>query len=119
MRKWQPTPVFLSEKPHGQSLAGYSPCGSKEEDTTQHRAQGTWYLKKQWAYEHREIHRKNIIRYPSYAVSRQKKKATTQEPKIVGKPPETRKDFLHRFQKYHGSADTVDFGFIASRIVRQ
>ena len=48
-----------------------------------------------------------------------KKKATTQEPKIVGKPPETRKDFLHRFQKYHGSADTVDFGFIASRIVRQ
>ena len=26
-RKWQPTPVFLSEKSHGQrSLAGYSPC---------------------------------------------------------------------------------------------
>lgn len=45
--------------------------------------------------------------------------ATTQEPKIAGKPPETRKDFLHRFQKYHGSADTVDFGFEASRIVRQ
>ena len=27
-RKWQPSPVFLPEKPHGQrSLAGYSPWG--------------------------------------------------------------------------------------------
>ena len=30
-RKWQPTPVFLPEKPHGQrSLLGYSPWGYKE-----------------------------------------------------------------------------------------
>ena len=30
-RKWQPTPVFLSGKSHGQrSLAGYSPGGRKE-----------------------------------------------------------------------------------------
>jgi len=29
-RKWQPTPVFLLEKPHGQrSLVGYSPCGHR------------------------------------------------------------------------------------------
>jgi len=29
-RKWQPTPVFLPEKFHGQrSLAGYSPWGHK------------------------------------------------------------------------------------------
>ena len=29
-RKWQPTPVFLSEESHGQrSLAGYSPWGCK------------------------------------------------------------------------------------------
>ena len=34
-RKWQPTPVFLPRKSHGQrSLAGYSPWGSKESDTT-------------------------------------------------------------------------------------
>ena len=34
-RKWQPTPVFLPGKSHGQkSLAGYSPCGCKESDTT-------------------------------------------------------------------------------------
>ena len=34
-RKWQPTPVFLPEKFQGQrSLAGYSPWGSKESDTT-------------------------------------------------------------------------------------
>ena len=35
-RKWQPTPVFLPGKPHGQrSLAGYSPRGHKESDTTE------------------------------------------------------------------------------------
>ena len=34
-RKWQPTPVFLPGKSHGQrSLAGYSPWGHKESDTT-------------------------------------------------------------------------------------
>ena len=34
-REWQPTPVFLSRESHGQrSLAGYSPLGCKESDTT-------------------------------------------------------------------------------------
>ena len=34
-QKWQPAPVFLPGKFHGQrSLAGYSPCGHKELDTT-------------------------------------------------------------------------------------
>ena len=34
-RKWQPTPVFLPGKSHGQkSLAGYSPKGAKELDMT-------------------------------------------------------------------------------------
>ena len=32
--------------PWTESLAGYSPCGHKEADTTQHRAHGAWYLKK-------------------------------------------------------------------------
>ena len=33
-RKWQPTPVFLPGKPHGQrSLAGYSPWGSRRTQT--------------------------------------------------------------------------------------
>ena len=36
-RKWQPTPVFLTEKSHGQmSLVGYSPWGHKELDMTEH-----------------------------------------------------------------------------------
>ena len=36
-RKWQPTPIFLLSKSHGQrSLAGYSPWGHKELDTTEH-----------------------------------------------------------------------------------
>ena len=36
-RKWQPTPVFLPGKPHRQrSLAGYSPWGLRESDTTEH-----------------------------------------------------------------------------------
>ena len=35
-RAWQPTPVFLSGKSHGQRcLAGYSPWGRKESDTTE------------------------------------------------------------------------------------
>ena len=34
--KWQPTPVFLPEKSHGQkSLVGYSPWDLKELDTTE------------------------------------------------------------------------------------
>ena len=36
-RKWQPTPVFLPGKSHGQrSLVGYSPRGHKELDATEH-----------------------------------------------------------------------------------
>ena len=35
-RAWQPTPVFLPGKSHGQrSLAGYSPWGHKESDITE------------------------------------------------------------------------------------
>ena len=35
-KKWQPTPVFLPEKSHGQrSLVGYSPWG-RESDVTEH-----------------------------------------------------------------------------------
>ena len=35
-KAWQPTPVFLSGEPHGQrSLAGCSPQGRKESDTTE------------------------------------------------------------------------------------
>ena len=35
-RKWQPTPVFLPGESHGQRiLAGYSPWGQKESDTTE------------------------------------------------------------------------------------
>ena len=43
-RTWQPTPVFLPGKSHGQrSLAGYSPGGRKESDRTkQQTATATW-----------------------------------------------------------------------------
>ena len=35
-RAWQPTPVLVPGEPHGQgSLAGYSPWGHKESDTTE------------------------------------------------------------------------------------
>ena len=35
-RKWQPIPVFLPEKSHGQRrLVGYSPWGHKESDKTE------------------------------------------------------------------------------------
>ena len=37
-RKWQPTPVFLPGKSHEQrSLAGYSPQGHRESDTTEQK----------------------------------------------------------------------------------
>jgi len=36
-RKWQPAPVFLPGKSHGQrSLEGYSLCDHKESDMTEH-----------------------------------------------------------------------------------
>ena len=36
-RKWQPTPVFLRGKFHGErSLAGYSPWGHEESDMSMH-----------------------------------------------------------------------------------
>ena len=39
-RKWQPTPVFLPGKFHGQrSLVDYSPWSRKESDTTE----ATWH----------------------------------------------------------------------------
>ena len=53
-RKWQPTPVFLSGKSHGQrSLAGYNPWGHKrvrhdlatEHSTAQH-SKGTFIFMK-------------------------------------------------------------------------
>ena len=35
-RKWQPTPLFLPVKSHGQrNLASFSPWGCKESDTTE------------------------------------------------------------------------------------
>ena len=41
-RKWQPTPGFLPGKFHGQrSLAGYSPWGHEESDSTEHRHRPT------------------------------------------------------------------------------
>ena len=37
-REWQPTSVFLPGKAQGQrSLAGYTPCGHKVSDTTDHK----------------------------------------------------------------------------------
>ena len=46
-RKWQPTPVLLPGKPHGQgSLAGYSQGVTEELDTTEqlnnNRRLGSW-----------------------------------------------------------------------------
>ena len=36
LEKWQPTPVFLPGKSHGQrSLAGYNPWSHRESDTTE------------------------------------------------------------------------------------
>ena len=49
-RKWQPTPVFLPGKSHGQrGLVGYSPWGCKESDMTEElsTSQSNWCISKQ------------------------------------------------------------------------
>ena len=51
-REWQPTPVFLPGKSHGQrSLKGYTLWDCKESDRTVHTNSGTacWYKKKKRA----------------------------------------------------------------------
>ena len=43
-RKWQPTPVFLPGKSHGQrGWGGYSPWGHNESDTTEHAHMHVFY----------------------------------------------------------------------------
>ena len=43
-RKWELTPLFLSGKSHGQrTLAGYSPCGHKELNTTEQLSMNTHF----------------------------------------------------------------------------
>ena len=45
-RTWQPTPVFLPGKSHGQrSLVGYSPWGCKESDTTEQLSTNAMFLR--------------------------------------------------------------------------
>ena len=47
-RKWQPTPVLLLGKSHGQrSLVGYNPWGRKESDTTERLRLSPY---KQWGF---------------------------------------------------------------------
>ena len=49
-RPWQPTPVSLPEKSHGQSSpAGYSPKSCKEQDVTEHTHTHTCLIRKRGA----------------------------------------------------------------------
>ena len=57
-RKWQPVPVFLPGKFHGQrSLAGYSPRGCKELGTTEHTQRGKT-MSRYWIKTKKAIHKK-------------------------------------------------------------
>ena len=48
-RKWQPIPVFLPEESHGQrNLAGYSPWGHNESDSTEHSHTHTNNVYRKW-----------------------------------------------------------------------
>ena len=52
-RAWQPTPVFLLRGSHGQrGLAGYSPWGCKESDTTEAIKQQQQLLHCRWILYH-------------------------------------------------------------------
>ena len=51
-RKWQPTPVFLPGKSHGQrSLVDYSPWGHKELDTAEHTHTHKRHPNDWWVWE--------------------------------------------------------------------
>ena len=68
-RKWQPTPVFLPEKFHGQrSLVGYSPWRHKELDTTEHthtlvRIRSSWFPSSPHLFFLVLIHTQNNIHF--------------------------------------------------------
>ena len=48
-KRWQPIPVVLLEEYHGQrSLAGSSPWGSKESDTTEQLTISLFFLEDQY-----------------------------------------------------------------------
>ena len=57
-RRWQPTPVFLPEKSHGQrSQASYSPWDCKESDTTERLStKALQYSTRQQIKDRRLIH---------------------------------------------------------------
>ena len=63
-RKWQPPPVFLSGKSHGQrSLAGYSPWGYKESDTIERL---TLSLPQEHSFCNSSTH--SIVNFPLYLI---------------------------------------------------
>ena len=72
-RKWQPTPVFLTGKSHGQrSLKGYSPWSCKESDKTEPLNIGFSDFKFMWSLngsrykmEHGSRYKNDIFLYKS------------------------------------------------------
>ena len=75
-RQWQPASVFLPKKFHGQqSLAGYSPWGHKESDTTEwlnmHTHAGMW-TQEAWVmlliiipiFQMRKLRLRNLSNFP-------------------------------------------------------
>ena len=69
-RTWQPTPVFMPGKSHGQrSLVGYSPWGRKESDTTERPS-----LRHSAAFNNGSVHSHcyvvlTVIHLPSFSPS--------------------------------------------------
>ena len=68
-REWQPSPLFLPGKSHGQrSLVGYSPWGHKESDTTEQLSMHVH------THTHTHIHVLDDYRYYKEKGSRWKEK---------------------------------------------
>ena len=68
-RNWQPTPVFLPGKSHEQrSLAGYSPWGHKELDTTEQRTLSLSVKCKQWPSSTRLLLSRSDRTYLTYSL---------------------------------------------------
>ena len=70
LQKWQPTPVFLPGKSHGQrSLVGYGPWGRKESGITERLTQSFLILQNYWSWTkvnvcvHTQVLQLSVYRY--------------------------------------------------------
>ena len=106
-RKWQPTPVFLPGKSHGQrSLVGYSPWGHKESDTTEWAP--AHYVSSPLLSNRNPLMLKPKLQYFGHLMWR----ADSRKDPDVGKIEGRRRRGWHRARWLVGITDSMDMNLI-------